>query len=83
MNVGNLTSRATVSCSRSLPVIPLYCKTAQPPHIIPWSVNWVTRKYRIFYRCPRQSGSHRMTCRRGFPMRQNWSTWERINGTPY
>ena len=32
-NVWNLTSGATVSFSKSLPVIPLYCKTAQPPHI--------------------------------------------------
>jgi len=49
--VRNLASRATVSCSRSLPVISLYCKRAQPPHNIPWSVNSVTRKYRILYRC--------------------------------
>ena len=34
-NVGNVTSTATVSYSRSLPVIPLYYKTAQTPHNIP------------------------------------------------
>jgi len=66
VNVENLTSRATVSYSRSSPVIPLYCKTAQPPHNIPWSVNWVTRKYRILYRCPQQHCSHRMAADGGF-----------------
>jgi len=33
-NVRNLTSTTTVICSRSLPVTPLYCKTAQPPYNI-------------------------------------------------
>jgi len=31
-HVGNLNSIATVSCSIRLPLIPLYCKTAQPPY---------------------------------------------------
>jgi hypothetical protein len=81
INVGNLATWATVSCSRSFPVISLYCKTAQPPHNIPWSVNWVTRKYRILYRCPQQRGSHRMAGRWRLPMRQSCSVRDRIKGT--
>ena len=71
--MGNLTSIATVSCSSSFPVTPLFCKTAQPPYNTQWSVNSATRKYRILYCCLQQRGCYRMAGRWRLPMWQSWN----------